>query len=89
MLPTLAAFFLFQAPETQTQLAVNPAKVAPHTSTTARAARAAHPVVIDGRDDDDVWKNAPLISDFLEFDPVEGKEARFKTEAKVAYDNRR
>ena len=88
MVTALAAFFLFQAPEGPTQLAVNSAKAAPHTSTTARAVRSAHPVVIDGRDDDDVWKNAPVISDFLEFDPVEGKEARFKTEAKVAYDNR-
>ena len=86
MLSAVAVLFLMQAPETQAQLAVNSTKAAPTTSTTARAVRAIHPVVIDGRPDDEVWKDAPRITDFLEFDPVEGKAARFKTEARVAYD---
>src|SRR5215471_5960059 len=43
----------------------------------ATATRAVHPVVIDGRDDDDVWKTAQPITDFVEFDPDEGKPARF------------
>jgi Domain of unknown function (DUF5916)/Carbohydrate family 9 binding domain-like len=57
-------------------------------ATTARAARSARPVVIDGRADDEVWREAPPITEFVEFDPVEGKEARFRTEARVAYDSR-
>ncbi len=57
----------------------------PHTRT-ATATRAARPPVIDGRDDDDVWRTAQPITDFLEFDPDEGKPPRFPTMAKVAYD---
>ncbi|HET7249727.1 MAG TPA: DUF5916 domain-containing protein [Gemmatimonadales bacterium] len=52
----------------------------------ATATRAVHAPVLDGRDDDDVWKTAQPITDFQEFDPDEGKPARFPTMAKVAYD---
>jgi hypothetical protein len=52
----------------------------------ATASRAVHPPVLDGRDDDDVWRTAQPITDFTEFDPEEGKPARFATVAKVAYD---
>ena len=52
----------------------------------AVAVRAARPPVIDGRDDDPVWRDAPAITQFLEFSPTEGKAARFPTEARVAYD---
>ena len=44
--------------------------------------------MIDGRDADPAWAGAPVISEFLEFEPVEGKEPRFRTEARIAYDNR-
>ncbi|MDB4912443.1 MAG: hypothetical protein JWM95_87 [Gemmatimonadetes bacterium] len=54
----------------------------------ARAIRADKPPVIDGADTDDVWTRASANSDFLEFQPTEGKAARFKTEFKVAYDDR-
>lgn len=50
------------------------------------ATRAATPPVIDGRDNDAVWRNAKVISDFQEWQPTEGAPARFRTEAKVAYD---
>src|SRR5436190_10609321 len=58
----------------------------------ARAAAAQTPVfamkapVIDGSDSDEVWRNAPVISEFRVFDPTENGEPRFKTEARVAYD---
>jgi hypothetical protein len=52
------------------------------------AVRTPRPIVIDGRDDDEVWRSAPVISAFQEFEPVEGKSPRFRTEAKVAYDQR-
>jgi hypothetical protein len=54
--------------------------------TQASASRAVRPPTIDGRDDDEVWRNAPPITAFQEFDPVEGKPARFATDARVAYD---
>jgi hypothetical protein len=52
----------------------------------ASATRASVAPVIDGRDDDAVWREAPPITAFRQWRPTEGKEARFRTEAKVAYD---
>ena len=56
------------------------------SATQASAVRAVRPPVLDGRDDDEVWRLAQPITDFQEFDPDEGKPARFATLAKVAYD---
>ena len=58
------------------------------TAATAAAVRATHGVVIDGRDDDEVWRTAPAITQFREFQPRENGDPRFATEAKVAYDDR-
>jgi len=60
----------------------------PSTATRATAVRAKTPVVIDGRDDDDVWRVAPAITQFREFQPKEDGDPRFATEAKVAYADR-
>jgi hypothetical protein len=68
--------------------AVTPAPAAAPPATQASAARAVRPLVLDGRDDDDVWRLAQPITAFQEFDPEEGKAARFATVAKVAYDDR-
>ncbi len=54
----------------------------------ARAVRTSRPPVIDGREDDAVWRTVTPTSDFLEFRPDEGKQPRFRTEFKVAYDDR-
>ena len=59
----------------------------PSTSTTVRATRAATPPVIDGRADDPVWRDAPVISDFLQAQPTEGAKPSERTEARVAYDS--
>jgi len=56
------------------------------TATSAVAVHALRPPVIDGKDDDAVWRAAPVISDFHDWQPTEGKTPRFRTEAKVAYD---
>jgi hypothetical protein len=56
------------------------------TDTGATATRAAVAPAIDGKDDDAVWREAPPITAFTQWQPTEGKEPRFKTEAKVAYD---
>jgi hypothetical protein len=60
----------------------------PSNATRATAVRATVPVVIDGRDDDEVWRVAPPITQFREFQPKEDGDPRFPTEAKVAYDDR-
>ncbi len=56
------------------------------TDSGAVAIRASAPPVIDGKDDDAVWRDAPPITAFRQWQPTEGGEARFRTEAKVAYD---
>jgi hypothetical protein len=53
---------------------------------TAKAVRADVPPLIDGRDDDAVWRIAPAITAFRQFQPVEDAEPRYRTEVKVAYD---
>lgn len=57
-------------------------------NTTAVAVRAEQPPRIDGKDDDAVWRAAPAFSDFHEFLPREDGPPRFRTEFKVAYDDR-
>jgi hypothetical protein len=59
----------------------------PTGETSVRAVHAQQPPVLDGRDDDEVWKTAELITEFQEARPTEGAEARLKTEARVAYDS--
>ncbi len=53
----------------------------PSTANRASAVRAASPVVIDGRDDDAVWRLAPAITQFREFQPKEDGDPRYATEA--------
>src|SRR3954471_19783310 len=63
-----------------------PPQIAAPTDTSAVALRAGSPPVIDGKDDDQAWKSAPIIDRFQQWRPNEGKPARFKTEAKIVYD---
>jgi hypothetical protein len=56
--------------------------------TVGRAIRAAKAPVIDGRDTDPVWLTALVIDDFRQFDPSENVAPTFRTEARVAYDDR-
>src|SRR2546428_13884881 len=63
-------------------------RVPPPGATSAVAVRADRPLVIDGKDDDPVWREAPAITAFREFQPKEDGDPRFPTEAKVAYDDR-
>jgi hypothetical protein len=52
----------------------------------ATAFSAERPPIIDGRDDDPIWKSATPITAFRVFDPKEDGDPTFKTEAKVGYD---
>ncbi|MGH7664041.1 MAG: DUF5916 domain-containing protein [Gemmatimonadaceae bacterium] len=56
--------------------------------TMAVAVRAVTAPVLDGRTDDEIWRQARVIDEFLEYEPDEGAETRFRTEARVAYDDR-
>src|SRR5213596_3455393 len=57
-----------------------------NTATTIVAHRAATPPVIDGKDNDEVWRLAPVIREFRQLLPTEDANPSFLTEAKVAYD---
>ena len=61
-----------------------PARTA--SANTANLLRADKPPVIDGRDDDEVWAQAEAITQFREFQPRIDSTPRFRTEAKVSYD---
>ena len=56
------------------------------TLSSASAALAERAPLIDGSDDDAVWRSAQTIAGFRVFDPKEDGDPSFPTEAKVAYD---
>jgi len=43
---------------------------------------------LDGRDDEAVWRSAPVTDDFRQFTPGEAAPARFRTAFQVAFDER-
>src|SRR2546427_5506678 len=82
-LPMLAVVVVVQAysgPPAQTGKAPSPVLG-------VGAGRPLGAVVIDGRDDDEGWREASAITAFREFSPREDGDPRFPTEAKVAYDD--
>ncbi|MFL5569556.1 MAG: DUF5916 domain-containing protein [Gemmatimonadaceae bacterium] len=93
--PILALALNLQAPQTipvsqptqpRTDRSTAPFTVPAPTDTSATAVRAQGAPSIDAKDEDEVWRNTPVITAFKQWRPTEGKEARFKTEAKIAYD---
>jgi uncharacterized protein DUF5916/cellulose/xylan binding protein with CBM9 domain len=81
----LAAVTLVQGP---TSRPVRPAAsaAADADGRSVTAVRAVRPPVIDGRDDDPIWQQIPPITAFREWQPREDADPRFRTEAKIAYD---
>jgi len=51
-----------------------------------KAVRAAKPPVIDGVVDQDEWRGAAVVSEFVQFEPRRGDPSAVKTEALVLYD---
>jgi len=81
----MAAFLgLILALQAQTTPLAAPPVLTPNA---VEAVRANQPPVLDGRDDDEVWRSSPTITEFQEARPNEGAEAKLKTEARVAYDS--
>ena len=54
---------------------------------TVRPTRTDTPPVIDGRLDEEVWKSAGLITEFVQQAPLDGAPATEETEVYVAYDS--
>ena len=44
-------------------------------------------IVLDGKLNEEIWQQAPVINEFIQRDPAEGQPPTFKTEARVAYDD--
>jgi hypothetical protein len=59
----------------------------PDTLKKYNAVRINQPIKIDGKLDDDAWKNANTISDFMMNRPLEGGTPTQRTEVKIVYDN--
>ena len=51
-----------------------------------RATRTDTPPAIDGRLDDDVWRTAAMLSEFVQQSPLDGAPATEQTEVYIAYD---
>ena len=65
-----------------------PEAVAETTRLAATAVRAVRAPVIDGAEDDEVWRAAVAVNAFRVFDPTEDGNPAFRTEARIAYDAR-
>src|SRR2546429_9930868 len=74
-----------QSPEVGAPRVVPPPSAAAPRATATLAAR---PPVIDGRDDDDVWRQAPPITEFLPREPHGDGSARLPTLDTVGYARR-
>lgn len=77
----LGILLALQAPSTTI-----PRPAQPPATASVRATRALVAPVLDGNDDDSVWKAAPLIDQFLEARPTEGGAPKVRTAARIAYD---
>lgn len=53
-----------------------------------RANRVTQSPVLDGRDDEEAWRDAERIEDFRQAEPAEAGEPAFPTSARVVYDDR-
>jgi hypothetical protein len=72
-------------------VALTQAPVSPRRSPqrlTAIAVLAKPSPVLDGRNDDAVWRNAPKFSDFRQFQPHVDADPSFRTEFQIAYDEK-
>jgi len=52
----------------------------------AVAVPATSPILVDGKLNEEIWQQAPVISEFVQRDPAEGQAPSMRTEARVAYD---
>ena len=67
------------------------AQAPPQTDDRARvpvgsAALVTEPPTIDGRLNDSAWNDAPVLSDFVQREPVEGEPVSERTEIRIIYD---
>ncbi len=61
--------------------------VAQDSTKTIKVVRTDNPPIIDGKLNDEAWKNVPVAKDFVQFSPNNGAPAWQKSEIKFLYDN--
>lgn len=54
---------------------------------TVAAQKIQTPPQLDGILDDEVWKNVPVLTDFIQFEPHKGEPASVRTEVRILYDD--
>lgn len=54
---------------------------------TLEASRISEKIKVDGRGTEASWSSAAIATDFLELNPTEGNQPRFKTEVKLLFDD--
>ena len=61
----------------------------PHRETprVVGAVKLTSPIALDGKLDEEVWRTAPVATDFRQSQPDEGQPATQKTEVRFAYDD--
>lgn len=64
---------------------LTPALLYPQDSNPVTAFATSSSITIDGDLNDAAWQNAPVISDFVQYEPLEGRESNFKTEVRVIF----
>ncbi len=83
----LLALVAVRAPAARAQRPDSVSIGSPAVRPIANAVRRSGPIVIDGRIDEDAWKSAEVISDFRQFQPIEGARASQRTEVRILYDD--
>jgi hypothetical protein len=64
-----------------------PPQQLPQVGFQAKAVRTAVPPVIDGEVQEAEWAEAPVFSEFIQFEPRRGEPSPFRTEARLLYDS--
>ena len=85
VLRAAVTFVVLATPLTARATDLGPGRAA---ESSARAVRIERAPVLDGRDDELVWRTAPLIDGFRQFAPAEDAATAFRTTVRVAYDDR-
>ncbi len=80
--PLLGTVTLCLAASLEAQTASDDAADAP----VASGALTDRPPVIDGRPDEEIWRSAPVISGFVQHEPLEGQRPTERTEIRILYD---
>jgi hypothetical protein len=79
---SFALLLALAAPAAAQNGGAHASRTTPHVQAVERTA----PIVVDGRLDEAVWQTPSPATDFIQFEPDEGKPATQRTEVRLAYD---